>query len=69
MDPEEILFVVKEITLLHEDGEKPDFYSATAILAERYEGQSNAVGKMIAIMTRMHSLAQLMEKKDERMRG
>lgn len=66
---EEILHVVKKMTRLHEEGEKPDFESASFIIADRYRGKRNAVEKTFAIMERMLCLSRLMEKKDERMRG
>jgi hypothetical protein len=65
----EILYVVKKMTRLHESGEKPDFESATFIIADRYRGKRDAVAKTFAIMERMLCLSKLMERKDERMRG
>lgn len=67
--PEEIVYLVKEMARLHEDGQEPDFYSALAILALRYK---TAKGKPISqkpfcIMERLQCLTNLM--KDERMRG
>src|SRR5258708_1561653 len=69
--PKEILSLVQEMTRLHDEGEKPDFYSALAILSQRQKGNKKraSTGKMFVIMERMRCLAQLIEKKDDRMRG
>lgn len=66
---EEILYVTKRMTRLHDEGEKPDFFSAMSIIADRYRGKRNASEKCFVIMERMNALARLMEMKDERMRG
>ena len=69
--PKEILSLVQEMTRLHDEGEKPDFYSAVFILSQRNKrGKiSTRVNKTFAITERMLCLARLIEKKDERMRG
>jgi hypothetical protein len=66
---EELLYLTKKMTRLHDDGEKPGFEAAAFILSERYRGKKNAVGKAFAIMERMNALARLMKMNDERMRG
>jgi hypothetical protein len=60
----EILDLVKEMTRLRENGEKPDWYTAVAILSNRYEKQT---GKVFCITERMQCFAELSN--DERMRG
>jgi hypothetical protein len=67
--PEEILYVVNSVTRLHEEGQKPDFYTAMFILTDHYRGKKNAVDKVFVITERLRCLANLIEQNDERMRG
>jgi superfamily I DNA/RNA helicase len=43
--PEEILSLVQEMTRLHQEGEKPDFYTAVAILAQRHRNRHGRTGE------------------------
>jgi hypothetical protein len=67
--PKEILSLVQEMSRLHEEGETPDYYSALAILCQRYKGRKlrTRIDKTFVIMERMQCLLKVM--KDERMRG
>ncbi len=67
--PEEILYVVNNMTRLHEDGQKPDFYTAMFILTDHYKRKKNAVDKVFVITERLQCLANLIKQNDERMRG
>ena len=67
--PEEILYVVTNMTRLHEEGKKPDFQTAMFILSDYYRGKRNAVDKVFVITERLQCLANLIKKNDERMRG
>ena len=69
--PKEILSLVLEMTRLHQEGEKPDFYTAVGILSQRHKKMKTGtrIKKTFAITERMQCLARLMETKDERMRG
>ncbi|HKV77124.1 MAG TPA: hypothetical protein VJP02_03240 [Candidatus Sulfotelmatobacter sp.] len=67
--PEEILYVVTNMTRLHEEGKKPNFCTAALILTDHYKGKRNAVEKVFVITERLQCLATLVKKNDERMRG
>jgi hypothetical protein len=69
--PQEIFSLVQEMTRLHQEGDKPDFYTAVAILAQRNKEASisKRTNKMFAITERMQCLAKLIEEQDVRMRG
>jgi len=67
--PEEILYIVTNMTRLHEEGEKPDFQTALFILSDHYRGKRNAVDKVFVITERLQCLGNLIRKNDERMRG
>jgi hypothetical protein len=62
--PEEILYLVKEMARLHEEGSEPDWYSMVFILSDRYKRR---MSKVLPIVERMGCLVEIM--KDERMRG
>jgi hypothetical protein len=62
--PEEILYVVKEMTRLRQEGGEPDWYSMIFILSKRYKRKSD---KMFCISERIGCLREML--KDERMRG
>jgi hypothetical protein len=62
--PKEILDLVKEMTLLHNGGEQPDWFTAVAILSRRHDKETY---KVFCIIERMRCLADI--SKDERMRG
>jgi hypothetical protein len=62
--PEEILYLVKEMARLHEEGSEPDWYSMVFILSNRYKRRT---GKVLSIIERMGCLVEMT--KDARMRG
>jgi hypothetical protein len=64
IEPEDILYLVTEITKRHDAGKSVDWYTQIAILHHRYPGSS---GKLFAIVERMLCLGTLMH--DKRMRG
>jgi len=64
IEPEEIIYLVKEMTRLRDEGHEPNWYTSIGILAERYR---NERGKPFCITERMECLAEMM--KDPRMRG
>jgi hypothetical protein len=65
--PEEILYVVREMSRLRDEGEEPDWYSMMFILKDRYEGEKEQVVKLFCISERMRCLVDMT--KDARMRG
>lgn len=67
--PEEIMYVVNNMTRLHDQGQKPDFYTAIFILTDHYKGKKNAVNKVFVITERLQCLANLVKENDPRMRG
>jgi hypothetical protein len=67
--PDEILSIVNDMARLHEEGEKPDFYTAMFMLTDRYRGEQDAVDKVFIISERLRCLAELSKKKDDRMGG
>lgn len=66
---EEILYVVTNMSRLHEDEKNPNFYTAMFIVTDHYKGKKNAVEKSFVIIERLQCLTRLIEKKDARMRG
>ena len=67
--PDEIIYLIQEMTNRHDLSEKPDFYTSMAILLNRYKGQKRAADRMFSITTRMHCLSDLMKTGDERWNG
>jgi hypothetical protein len=65
--PEEILYIVTNMTRLHEEGKKPDFFTAMCILSDRYRGRKNAIAKTFVITERLNCLSNLIKRNDERM--
>ncbi len=63
IDPEEILYVVTEMTRRHDKREAPDWFTSIGVLVERYPGD---VERVFCITERMRCLVQMM--KDSRMR-
>jgi hypothetical protein len=69
IEPEEIIYVVKEIARLRDEGKGPDWYTMLFVLKERYEVEDMQVrmAKMFCISERMGCLVEIT--KDGRMRG
>lgn len=69
IEPEEIIYLVKEMSRLHNEGEEPDWYMAVLILKDRYEAEDIHVQaeKLFCITERMRCLLEMT--KDKRMRG
>jgi len=66
---EEIMYVVLNMTRLHEEGKNPCLETAMLMLADRYKRRKNAAQKCFVIIQRIHCLLRLIESKDERMRS
>jgi len=64
IQPEEIIYLVQEMSKLHNEGVKTDWYSSVGILAERHKGDRS---RAVCISQRMMCLAKVME--DDRMRA
>jgi len=64
IEPEEILYLMQEMTKRHDMNEQADWYTSIAILAERYPSDPD---RTFCISERMRCLLPLM--KDARMRG
>lgn len=62
--PDEVIWLMQEMTAKRDEVDRPDFYTALAILMGRYPKQS---AKVFAISERMRCLTFLCE--DPRMRG
>jgi len=69
VNPEEILYVVLNMTRLHEQGKNPGYENAMFILTDRYKKRRNAAQKCFVIMQRIHCLLRILESKDDRMRS
>ena len=64
IEPDEILYLVKEMTKRHDEGHEVSWSTQIGILADRYPRGNN---RAFCIMERMQSLIEMM--KDDRMRG
>jgi hypothetical protein len=64
VDPEDIIFLVKEMTKLREEGRNVDWATSIFILRDLYESDAD---KMFCVSERMRCLSKLM--KDPRMKG
>jgi hypothetical protein len=64
VDPEDIIFLVREMTTLREEGHEIDWTTSLFVLRDLYE---NDVNRIFCVSERMRCLTELM--KDPRMRG